>query len=490
MGKKVVVVPKEEPKKSTVERLNKSVTAAVTETFKEKVKEEATREDESISAFARKSLKDEIYQDLHPEQNVEEIVNSGHAQRSEVQKKPLVRQEEVITQDNTVSVAGMNKYLKLLKVINNKQSRKAILNDMFEMNFEQDKVELIRTDGETWINISVPKWHGDITPFVAKFSTLLTLFATNKSKTASFAVKNNQVVINFSDGLSSNVYVMGTEEFPANIKSEEAQNIEHVIQIDGNSLRMLLRSIEYAQNDDPTIKSLHAANFEIENGKLVLTATDGFRLARLEYIVKNEKPYKFLLRSEDIYALIDILAEIKNTAVEIYAMEKYVEFRVGEVQLIVKKIDDQFPNISHVIPKDEDIQIRMDLKANAMYDALRSLASNYAKKDQIVFLTLLKKDQENLILSVKNSEIGMSEVKVPIHIELNTYKNEDTNDEDFKVAFHPEFLMQPLKLFSSYGYGTNSEFRVIFEFVGLQKPLIIKPDSPAKTFAIIMPIRI
>ncbi|MCL5033249.1 MAG: DNA polymerase III subunit beta [Thermotogae bacterium] len=471
------------PAKSPEERLNKSVTASVTEKFKGEVKKEAEKEDESISAFARKSLTDEIYHDLHPEASVKDLVETGHEERSEIRKKPLVRQDKVIVGENEVSVVQMNKYLKLLKDIVPTRPINPILGGI-KIKFEKDKAELLATSIDDSMQIVNPKWHGDIA-FVADYTAILKLFASTKAETATFIKQGeNQMAIRFSNGQSSTIFIQSTEEFPEvrlldNSKEEE---ISHVTEIKSDDLSTLLRSVEYAQQKDPNMKNLHGVEFELVDGKLILITVDGFRMGYLEYEVKHEKSYNFLLTMEAIHALIDSLNISKDITVEIFAFLKHVGFKIGEITLISKIVEAEFPNYKRVIPDEDTIKAVIEANAKELYDAIRSLATFY-KNNDTVKLALPKAGTE-MTVSATSADIGSSEAKVPIEIKSNAF------DGDMKFGFNPAFLMQPLKLWSSYGYETHPENKVTLKFVDDKKPLTMMPAGSTKTFAIVMPIRL
>ncbi len=484
------------PRKSPEERLNKSVTASVTEKFKEEVKHEAEKQDESISAFARKSLTDEIYHDLHPEATVEDLVESGHEKRSEIRKKPLVRQGTVIVGENEVSVVQMNKYLKLLKSLSLKPSEQSnpTTDEEFEIKFEKNKTELVRTNQNIWMYITT-KWHGDLPAFLADYNAVLKLFATTKAETATFLNQgNNKMAIRFSNGQSTTIFVNSVEKFPEQILDNAVS--ESAVKISSMDLLTLLKSVEYAQAENENMRNLNGIEFELEGGKLFVIAVDGVRMGYLEYEVKHKKPYKFLINTRSIHTIMDVLAAFKDVEVELqihtpdrqkrwnkYFDRPFVEFKVGdEVRILTRTVDEEFVDYRRVIPETKDIKAVIEVDAEKLYDAIRSLATFYKNNDTVILS--LPKEGTEMTVKATSAAIGSSESKVPIKIKSNEF------DDDMRFGFNPVFLMEPLKLWSSYGYEKHPENKVELKFVDPKRPLMMVPAGSTKTFAIIMPVRL
>jgi len=479
---------------STDVRLDKTVSAAVTQQMKDVVKEMAGKLNTSISAFTRQSLNDEVYHDLHPEASVPDLVQAGHEKKSVIHKEPPTppkqqkpqKEDIVITENNTVSVLALIKYLKLLKLKTKEEDYK------IDIIFTKDKAQFISHSNTIWVYINVPQWHGDLsfeTSFIPLYKLLNTIRVNTKAEQATFVKQDDkQIAIKFSNGQT--VTLIGstdiTKEEVSFIHNGHLDNAEKVAQITSTDFNTLLKSIEYAQATDASVTNLHSVYFEIENGKLILVAVDGYRMGYLEYVVKHEKPYKLLISTEVIDILMDILDSFKDEkSVDIFKSKNYIEFQVGDDTLIAELLDaDTFPDYRRVTPHAEDFRYIMEVDANELYDGIKSFASFYKSQatQQVVFT--LYKDKNDMKISAKASDIGESELNIPIKV------MKDNLDGDMKIGFNPEFIMQPLKLWSTFGYDKHPDNKVVLEIVESNKPMVMLPKGSEKTLAVIMPIRL
>jgi len=469
-------------------RLDKTVSAAVTQQMKDVVKEMAGKLNTSISAFTRQSLNDEVYHDLHPEASVSDLVESGHEKKSVIHKEPIVKQQKediVITENNTVSVLTLIKYLKLLK-LKTKDDYK------IDIIFAKDKAQIIGQSKNIWIYINVPQWHGDFafsTSFIPLYKLLSTIKLNTKSEQATFVKQaDKQIAIKFSNGQTVSLIdsTDTTKKEVSFIHNGHLDNAEKVAQIKSTDLNILLKSIEYAQAPDPSLTNLHSVYFEIVNGKLILVAVDGFRMGYLEYVVKHEKPYNLLISTEVIDILMDILDSLKDEKpVDIFISKNYIEFQVEDYTLIAELLDaETFPNYRRVIPPAEDFRYIMEVDATELYDGVKSFATFYKSQEtqQVVFT--LYKDKNDMKISAKAKEIGESELSISIKV------MKDNLDGDMKIAFNPEFIMEPLKLWSTFGYDKDPANKVTLEIIEPNKPMVMLPKGSTKTYAVIMPIKL
>jgi DNA polymerase III sliding clamp (beta) subunit (PCNA family) len=87
-------------------------------------------------------------------------------------------------------------------------------------------------------------------------------------------------------------------------------------------------------------------------------------------------------------------------------------------------------------------------------------------------------------ISAKAKEIGESELSISIKV------MKDNLDGDMKIAFNPEFIMEPLKLWSTFGYDKDPANKVTLEIIEPNKPMVMLPKGSTKTYAVIMPIKL
>jgi len=261
-----------------------------------------------------------------------------------------------------------------------------------------------------------------------------------------------------------------------------------VAQIKSTDLNRLLKSVEYA-HANVVLLPLHTVYFDFRDDKLMLGALDGLRLAYVEYPVKYEKSCQLLITAEVIDILMNILDSLKDEKpVDIFISKngsrQYVEFHVDNFKLIGELYTpEKFPRYIlwfNVTP--EDFRYIVEVDANELYDGIKSFAAFYKNRfTQRVIFTLYK-GKNDMKISASDEDVGESELTIPVKV------MKDNLDDDMKIAFDPEFIMQTLKLWSTFGYDKDPDNKVILEITDCNKPMRIHPKGSTKAYAVIKPI--
>jgi len=484
------------------QKLDKVVSAAVTEQMKDVVKEMAGKVNTTISAFTRQSLSDEVYHDLHPEASVPDLVEAGHEKKSIIHKLRSTspkrqnpkKEDTVITEKNTVSVMDLIKYLDLVKFLN-------IVDDKIDIIFTKYNAQLINPlkirYKHIWTYIDVPQWHGDI-KFETSFNDFYKLLTSNLNEEKATFIKqmDNGIVVKFSSGQLVRINA-GIELFTDTnneisfliLRNDHLDNAEKVAQIKSSDLNRIIKSVEYA-HADVNLLPLHTVYFDFRDDKLMVGALDGHRLAYVEYRVKYEKSCQLLITAEVIDILMNILDSLKDEKpVDIFISKngsrKYVEFHVDDFKLIAEFYDPQkFPRYMlwlNVTP--EDFRYIVEVDGNELYDGIKSFAAFYKNRfTQSVIFTLYK-GKNDMKISASDEDIGESELTIPVKV------MKDNLDDNMKIAFDPEFIMQTLKLWATFGYDKDPDNKVILEITDYNKPMRIHPKGSTKAYAVINPIK-
>jgi len=487
------------------QKLDKIVSTAVTQQMKDVVKEMAGKLNSTVSAFTRKSLNDEVYHDLHPEASLPELVEAGHEEKSVIHKLPSTspkrqnpqKEDTIITDYNTVSVIDLIKYLDLVKFLN-------IVDDKIDIIFTKYKAQLINPlkirYKHIWTYIEVPQWHGDIgfeTSFNDFYKLLTSTKTTNLNEEKATFIKqiDNGIVVKFSSGQLVHINA-GIQLFSETnneisfliVRNDHLDNSEKVAQIKSTDLNRILKSVEYA-HADVVLLPLHTVYFDFRDDKLMLGALNGLRLAYLEYPVKYEKSCQLLITAEVIDILMNILDSLKDEKpVDIFisknGSKEYVEFHVDNYKLIAEFYTaEKFSNYMQWLKVNpENFRYIVEVDGNELYDSIKSFAAFYKNRfTQRVIFTLYK-GKNDMKISASDEDIGESELTIPIKVMKNTF------DDDMKIAFDPEFIMQPLKLWSTFGYDKDPDNKVILEITDSNNPILIHPKGSTKTYAVIKPI--
>jgi DNA polymerase-3 subunit beta len=237
-------------------------------------------------------------------------------------------------------------------------------------------------------------------------------------------------------------------------------------------LSEMIERTMYAASADETRYNLNGVYLEVlpDTGKLRMVATDGHRLAYVDRALGTE----LAGLTQGVIVPRKGLAELKRLVDEEDADEIQIGFegnsalvRTGDVTLVMRLIEGEFPNYRQVVPR--DISQSLVLPAEPLQHALRRVALLSAERSRAVKIEL----GENLLrLSSANPDLGEA------HEELDV----DYAGEPLSVAFNARYLMDSLAVVHA------KEVRLSFR--DALSPAQLVPTDDPDTLAVVMPMRL
>jgi DNA polymerase-3 subunit beta len=228
----------------------------------------------------------------------------------------------------------------------------------------------------------------------------------------------------------------------------------------------------YATSLDETRYNLNGVYFEVlpENAKIRMVATDGHRLS---YVDRGVGPELEGLASGVIIPRKG-LAELKRLVDEEDADEVELAFegsnglvRKGEVTLVMRLIEGEFPNYRQVVPK--SAAHRLVVSADPLRHALRRVAILSAERSRAVRVQV---GVGKLSMSSSNPELGEAQEELDI----------DYSGPVLKLGFNASYLQDALT-------ATRAK-EVEIAFQDEMSPIQLRPTDDDDTLAIIMPMRL
>lgn len=142
---------------------------------------------------------------------------------------------------------------------------------------------------------------------------------------------------------------------------------ETVFYVDTSSLRKALTQVNFAVLGVESRPELTGVLFNInpegKNGKIILAATDSYRLSERTLLLKKNgghsstsKSLQVIVPGKTLSELLRILSLTKDTAtdsetVEIALGESQIAFQIGDVEMISRVIDGKYPDYRPIIPE-------------------------------------------------------------------------------------------------------------------------------------------
>lgn len=363
----------------------------------------------------------------------------------------------------------------VLNVVGSKATMPILSNVLIEADGET--ISLTTTNLDLGIcttikaNVETP---GAITLPVKRLATIVKELPNSDVKVEASA--NNQVKI-ASGGSNFKIMGISREEFPALPEFSDDRSFT----IEQGVLSSMIKSVAYAQSSDETRYMLNGVYFNFteaeegeESGKLSLVATDGRRLAKIDNdmevgdglsgsLILPAKTVSELTRLLDKGETLKIAFNDRRVAFQIHTKDEDDGF-VGDIHLVSKVVEGNYPNYQQVIPKETHQRIKVEREL--FLQSIHRAALVTTDKSNSVKIQISNNLME---LSASSPDFGESHESLAI----------DYSGPDLQVAFNPSFLMDPLK--------SLSKDEIFFELKDEVSPGVFK--TLESFLCVIMPVR-
>jgi DNA polymerase-3 subunit beta len=266
-----------------------------------------------------------------------------------------------------------------------------------------------------------------------------------------------------SGSYSSRLHVFNAEDFPR-LPAVDAQ----LHSIDREALLETVDRVVRSASRDESRPVLTGILVRFEAGKLVMVATDSYRLSVKETELGETAP--------ELEAIIPAraLTELSRLAggdtVELGVHENHVVFGTGsgdgaDAWLTTRRIDGQFPNYKQLLP--EAFEIELTLPKAELADVVRR-ASVLALRNSPLRLRLAEGE---LTVSAQTQDVGETRETMPAAY----------SGEEFVIGFNAEFLRDGVESIA----GEDVQLKLINPL----RPAILEDAGGDFTY-LIMPIRL
>jgi len=253
------------------------------------------------------------------------------------------------------------------------------------------------------------------------------------------------------------------EDFPTLPSIED----EEPIKVPFRSFRNMIAKVFFAVSSEESRFQLSGALLQFKEDTMALVATDGHRLALVEYAAEG------LSESEGVLVPRKALQELQRFESEeemsFRRSEHHLSFTIGRRQLICRILEGSFPDYERVISKDNDKQVISQRQLLA--DVIHRVSLLTGDRSRAIRLELRP---ELLVFSVANPDLGEATEEVPCEYE----------GEELSLGVNPDYLSQFLA-------AADTE-RVRLELKDENSQCVAYPvDGHDKRYVcVIMPIRL
>jgi len=246
-----------------------------------------------------------------------------------------------------------------------------------------------------------------------------------------------------------------------------------------DEFKKALAQVVFAVSTSETRLELSGVFFNFNGEKLILAATDSYRLAEKEVNVKNNSKnsqQNIIVPARTLQELIRILSGLKENSdigegddeIKFYISDNQILFTIQSTELISRLIEGQYPDYKQIIPT--------NTKTSALInraDLIRAVkASSLFSKTSINDVNLdVPKNKNQVVISSTSDQTGES----IINLEANT------SGEDNGVVVNYKYLLD--------GLNNIEGESVKIEVVDNNTPCLLRPEKDKSYLYIIMPIK-
>ncbi len=292
---------------------------------------------------------------------------------------------------------------------------------------------------------------------------VLTNFVNNlPNKKVELEAKGNNLMVK-CENYKATLNCLTADDFPIIPKIKEPSLIE----INNNNLKEALMGVVGETSLLESRPEITGILFKFDKNELRLAATDSFRLA--EKVIndpkrKSEEIKSLIVPQRTIQEVIRVLNE-RNGEVRVCLGVGQILFDGGDVQVISRLIDGQYPDYQQIIPKDFSSQAIIE-RADLL-SVIRA-ASVFSNKTNSVKFSLSDGELEVL---AQDADLGENKSQIKAQ----------TKGKKIEVSFNYRYLLD--------GLANINTKQVFLGLISDANPAILKPIGDESYLYLVMPIK-
>jgi DNA polymerase III subunit beta len=265
-----------------------------------------------------------------------------------------------------------------------------------------------------------------------------------------------------SGSYNSRLHVFNAEDFPR-LPAVDAQ----LHAIDREALLETVDRVARSASRDESRPVLTGILVRFEGGKLVMAATDSYRLSVKETVLAEGagQELEAIVPARALSELARIAQAADADAIEIGVQENQVVFGVDDIWLTARRIDGQFPNYKQLVPESFDAEVT--LPREEFLDVVRRTSVMAQRKSPL----RLHFAEGELTVSAETQDVGQARESLPISYAA----------EPMEIGFNAEFLRD--------GLESVPEESVRLRLISPLRPGLIQGEGDDFLY-LIMPIRL
>src|SRR5436305_640041 len=331
-----------------------------------------------------------------------------------------------------------------------------------QLRAEAGRLHLAATDMEVSLRTSFDAQVDDEGSVVVPGRLLLDIARSLPDGDVTLEHRPEEAVVVVSAGSATyRLHTYSSEDFPR-LPDVEALPLHAV---DRDALVETIARVGRSASRDESRPVLTGILVRFEPGKVVMAATDSYRLA------VKETPFEGTLPELEAIIPARALQEFARIAsgaeqIELGVHENQVVFGVDGIWLTTRRIDGQFPNYRQLIP--ESFEHEVALPRDEVLDVVRRIAVMAQRNSPL----RLRFAEGELAISARTQDVGEAQESLPVPFSA----------EALEIGFNAEFLRDGIESVT----GETIRFRLISPL----RPCVLQAEGSDDSLYLIMPIRL
>ena len=238
------------------------------------------------------------------------------------------------------------------------------------------------------------------------------------------------------------------------------------LQLPSSQLRRTLQQVVFAASSDESRPVLTGVLLRGSGNELHLAATDSYRLAEKTLEVKLTKDINLLVPATAMHDLLRILGDSDETVTITYD-EQQVLFQVGDVELVARLLEGNYPDYQKLIPS--QFEVTASLKRAELLNVTK-VSSLFARESAGSITIEVDETSKQLSIHSVASQLGENTASANGDIVGNG-----------TITLNSRYLLDAL--------GAISDDDIIFSFNGKLEPTVVRSANGSDYVHVIMPLK-
>lgn len=295
--------------------------------------------------------------------------------------------------------------------------------------------------------------------------------ALPKESKTKITVKDNKVAIK-ADKYSSVINGTPADDFPELPEIDEKKAV--VFKMSTEEFKNGMEQVVVASSNDFNRPALTGVHFYTTDKALYTVATDGYRVAKKKLVKNVQSEIKVTIPAGTIQEVLRSIND-EMEEIEISFNEDLIRFRLGEIEIVSKLIDAEYPNIDNFIPKSSDIELEASREELIRITKLASLFAKHGANDVI---TCEAKTPKTFSIHSIANEFGENDSTIETKV-----------SKDGKISITSKYLLDALNVMDGedivIGFSES-----IDKITNMAVPMILKNKGSDDYIHILMPVSI